>query len=219
MLPIYTASQIKEIEQLTCKEQEITSLQLMERAGQVFSLWFSQQFKNKSKALHIFCGNGNNGGDGLVIARLLNISGYTINVYLIPIGPTSTPDNATNLEKLNDYPSITLYPLSIDNYFLPEINQDDIIIDAILGTGANRPIDENWKKLFDWINSRSNIKISVDLPSGLPTDSVFSGTVIHSDYVLGFEFPKLSYLLPEHSNYIKNWIVESIQLTKNVPKT
>ncbi len=216
MLPIYSSTQIKEIEKLTCIEQKIESLQLMERAGQVFTLWFCSNFKDKTRSIQIFCGHGNNGGDGLVIARLLYISGYKCNVVVVEISNTTTSDFDTNLEKLKTYESVEITKIEKDKFILPEINPKDIIIDAILGTGVHRQIEEPWKKLINFINSKENLKVSVDLPSGLPTDSIFEGIAIQSDFIFGFEYPKLSYLLPEHGNNIKQWQVESIQLTKNI---
>lgn len=217
MLTIYTAPQIKEIESLTCQEQDIESLQLMERAAQVFTTWFSSTFKDKSNTIHIFCGTGNNGGDGLAIARLLHISGYKPVVYTVSVSQEKSKDNELNLEKLKSYPSVVVKSLNFDSLLLPEISHEDIIVDAIFGTGLNRPVDLLWKKLFDLINSLSNYKISIDIPSGLFTDSVSYGMAVKSDFIFGFEYPKFCYFLSENATYIKKWKVESIQLSKNIP--
>ncbi|MCC6815186.1 MAG: NAD(P)H-hydrate dehydratase [Saprospiraceae bacterium] len=216
MLPIITSAQIKQIEQLSCEDQNIDSLQLMERAGQAFSLWLTTIYKKDKKNIHIFCGNGNNGGDGLVVARLLNISGYNCKVYLVDISKNSSNEYLSNLDRLRNYASVILITFNNSDIRDYKLASDDLIIDAILGSGVNKKIEENWIPLFEWINSLQNIKISLDLPSGLPCDSIVQGIAIHSDFTFGFEYPKFSYFLPEHSTFIKKWRTESIGLSNNL---
>src|SRR5688500_17798087 len=96
-MKIFTASQIKELDQKTISKQNISSWQLMQRDSEAFVTWFTNRFINKSVA--VVCGPGNNGGDGLADARLLYYRSYSVKVYLFGEG-TTPEDYNINLKKL-----------------------------------------------------------------------------------------------------------------------
>ncbi|MEP7196188.1 MAG: NAD(P)H-hydrate dehydratase [Saprospiraceae bacterium] len=217
MLPIFSAQQIKQIEELTCNEKGISSYELMEIAAQTFCNWFIKTYQTATPTVYIFCGNGNNGGDGFAIARILALANFTIKVYSIQISKHTSKDNLINRNKLLEQtiPIIEILPaqFSLDNF-----ESGSIVIDDVLGTGTNRIVDEKWKSVFDDINSQSNFTISIDQASGILTESISNGPSIKADLVFGFEFPKLSYFIPENAEAIKSWRTSSINLSKSVIK-
>ncbi|MBK9272682.1 MAG: NAD(P)H-hydrate dehydratase [Saprospiraceae bacterium] len=210
-LKIFNPAQIKKIEQESIRLQGISTDQLMERAGQVFTDWMVKKWN--SAEVHIFCGRGNNGGDGLVIGRLLSQRFWKVNIWLLPWESESSPDFQLNFQRLNLKQGIVLKN-EFSNSEILTIQPDALIIDAILGTGTNRTVHGHLKETIQTINRLPNLKISVDIPSGLlPCDNSL-GVAIKSDWTLTFEYPKLAFLMPENEPYVKNWDVASIQLSK-----
>ncbi|MEO6190457.1 MAG: NAD(P)H-hydrate dehydratase [Saprospiraceae bacterium] len=215
MLAILSPSQIKQVEELTCQELNITLYELMEQAGTAFTNWFLQSHPNFTSSVHIFCGNGNNGGDGLVIARLLQQADLNVCVYECNLSANSSADFLKNKILFHKLSLSEIIEIKDSTRDFPNIQVGDIIIDAILGTGSSRPLDSKWNPFIDYINSIKNFKISIDLPSGISADKIMEGNSIHADLVFGFEFPKLNYFLPEYSGSIKKWMIRSIGLSKN----
>ena len=102
VMKIFDAKQTREADKTTIANQGITSLDLMERAAKEAFLWFKKTFPDKETVFHVFCGQGNNGGDGLVIARLLHQDGYTVFINIIASAGEPTGDFIVSLQKLQD---------------------------------------------------------------------------------------------------------------------
>ncbi|MGZ3777707.1 MAG: NAD(P)H-hydrate epimerase, partial [Mucilaginibacter sp.] len=101
MLPLLTSSQIREADAYTIAHEPIASIDLMERASKAFVGWFVNHFPEKKKSIAVYCGTGNNGGDGLAIARMLDQHGYQkISVNIARFSDKATDDFNTNLERL-----------------------------------------------------------------------------------------------------------------------
>jgi ADP-dependent NAD(P)H-hydrate dehydratase / NAD(P)H-hydrate epimerase len=148
----------------------------------------------------IFCGKGNNGGDGLAIARLLIEHKCLVTVYILEFGNIGADDFQTNLAKLPECTPDIHFIQSPD--FFPAISADDIIIDALYGTGLNKPLEGISAALVNHINSSDAIKISIDLPSGLFVDKSSKGNaVLKANHTLSFQNYKLAFLLPENEDY------------------
>jgi len=209
---IFHPDQIRRIEKQTMIDQNISAELLMERAGQVFTDWFIQKFQNTE--IHIFCGQGNNGGDGLVIGRFLSFCFYNVNLWIVPWESSASPEFTINFNKLNTRQGIEIFQ-NFEFDSISKIPSEAIIIDAILGTGTNRPVEGKMAQIIDKINALPNLKVSVDIPSGLSTSEITEGVAIKADWTLGFEYPKLAFLFPENQDCVKNWEVESIALSKN----
>ncbi|MBK7696193.1 MAG: NAD(P)H-hydrate dehydratase [Saprospiraceae bacterium] len=214
---IFSPPQIKAIEELTMVKQDIASHELMERAGSVFTEWFTAELKPASPSVFILCGQGNNGGDGLVIARLLSQQFYKVKIGFFPWNQSSSEDFFLNKSHLPSDKGIETYQIK-EPKDLDIIESRDTIIDAILGTGTNRPVSDAWALLFKKINSLENLVVSVDIPSGMLCHGITEGEVIRADEVLSFEFVKLAFLLPENKFRIKNWTLKSIGLDQEAIK-
>ena len=155
---ILSAKQLYEADAFTIKKQNITSTQLMERAGEQVYNWLAPQLGNHDTPIKIFCGIGNNGGDGLVIGRLLIENGFNVTHYIVNFTEKRSKDFLVNYDRIknttNSWPKI----LKSEDDF-PEINSEDIVIDAIFGIGLNRPPSSWVKKLIKYINEKPEIII------------------------------------------------------------
>ncbi len=145
---------------------------LMENAGRTIFEEVTKIRGIKKKKIAIYCGKGNNGGDGLVCARHLLEAGYEAEVFIT--GPPNTPEAAANLKILNNI--ATVFSVTNSNY------DSDIIIDALLGTGIRGVLKEPMKSIVKKINASKAHKISVDIPSGLDEDG--KGYYVHADTVI-----------------------------------
>ncbi|OJJ23351.1 bifunctional ADP-dependent (S)-NAD(P)H-hydrate dehydratase/NAD(P)H-hydrate epimerase [marine bacterium AO1-C] len=212
-MKILTASQIKALDAYTIEKEVISSINLMERASVAFTRWFINQGftqDNTKRPVYIFCGLGNNGGDGLAIARLLLGNQYEVHPFVVRYAEKSTDDFQTNygrLEKKQAIQEIT------DESQIPEIPADAVVIDAIFGSGLNRPLEGITSTLVKHINKSGTTIVSVDIASGLLTDSLSSGVIVRADYTVSFELPKLAFLLPHNDKFVGNWETVPIGLS------
>ncbi len=202
MLPIYPASIIREWDLFTIKNEPFESLELMERAAAGCVTWIVKNRSNKCP-VHIVCGNGNNGGDGLAIARLLVHYNYSVHVY-INFKDEKSSDNSYNFEKLKNAGNVDIFDLEKNNNFT--FQKNSILIDCIFGSGINRKVTGYWKTIIEKLNNLGCRIISIDLPSGLPTEPEFdkilkNQAVIKATTTLTFQSPKLSMLLPGWGDY------------------
>ncbi len=208
-MKLLSSAQIKEWDQFTVENEPITSIDLMERASQNFVHWFVSIFKDTNIPVDIFCGNGNNGGDGLAIARLLRDRFYNVKVYILRFAKEDSVDFDINLSRLLNCGDIDILFLHETK---PELNTSSIIIDALMGTGVSKAASGHLKDTIDYINKHDNIVISVDLPSGLPSEGEAFGPAISSDYVYTFQLPKLSFFFQQNEKFCPHWSVGTIGL-------
>ncbi|MCB0651151.1 MAG: NAD(P)H-hydrate dehydratase [Saprospiraceae bacterium] len=213
-MEIFSANQIRALDAYTIAHEPITSIDLMERASLAFTNWFIEQNPDEDIPVCIFCGPGNNGGDGLAVARLLHDRFYTVSVIFCAIGPNATQDNKINAQRLPDSIKSSQIVLKKEDPF-PPLKHGWIVIDAIFGSGLSRPVEGYWGNLVEYINGLENTVVSIDIPSGLFADQHSSGSIIMADQTLSFELPKLAFLLPENQNYVGEWHTRSIGLSNH----
>jgi NAD(P)H-hydrate epimerase len=219
-MKIFRSAQIRDIDSYTIQYEPIKSIDLMVRAASTISQWIKENI-DQSKTVHIFAGPGNNGGDALVVARQLSQYNYNTIVYLVKISEKLSPDCETNLKILQELRSIRIIDINSKDDF-PHIQPDEIILDGIFGTGLSRKIEGLTKDIIQHINNLKTTIISIDIPSGLfGEDNSLnnSESIICADYTLTFQFPKLSFLLPENDRYVGSWIVLPIGLHTEAIKT
>jgi hydroxyethylthiazole kinase-like uncharacterized protein yjeF len=214
MLKILTAAQTKLADKYTIENQPIRSSELMEKACNAFVIAFLNKITDRKKNIAVFCGKGNNGGDGLAIARMLLSEGFTqLKIFIADFGQNATEDFNLNLEKLQILDANIFYLNQADDVQIPGC---DIVIDALFGIGLNRVLNQKWIALIQKINSLASYTISVDIPSGLPAEGEpYSNAIICADWVISFQRPKLNFLLPLSNPYIKEWKVVDIGLDEN----
>lgn len=211
MLKILSAEQIRAADAYTIQHKPIPSIDLMERAASAFCQWFLGMF-NRNTLVYIFCGLGNNGGDGLAIARMLLNKNYIVSTCIVRHAPHTSTDFAINYNRLKEaYPTSLRDIFSIDNF--PAIPAQAVIIDALFGTGLNKPIEGLPAEIIRMINNLSHvIRIAVDIPSGLHADRKSEGIIFNANYTFSFELPKYSFLLPENFPYVGHFYIGSIGL-------
>ena len=204
MLPLLTAPQIREADAYTIADEPISSIDLMERASAAFVGRFVHHFPKKNKVISVYCGTGNNGGDGLAIARLLHEQQYKASVKIAFYSDKESADFNMNLKRLQQTGvSISLLK-SKEN--TPTENSP-IIIDALLGSGLNKPLTGDYKKLVEHLNSLQKTVIAVDVPTGFFTDGELKpdAVVLKADLVITFQQAKINFLLPESARIMKSW--------------
>lgn len=213
-MKILTADQILSADEFTIKNEPVSSIQLMERAASSCTDWIVQNCKNHTK-FAVFCGSGNNGGDGLAMARILYLKGFGIEVFMNKENKNFSDDAQINFEKVKEISGITVR--SFDEAAGAGFDDQTIIIDAIFGTGLSRKPEGIYKKVIEDLNVRNSVKISVDVPSGLFCDTISEteGTVFKADYTLSFQFWKRSFLHPETGQFVGKVIILDINLNKN----
>lgn len=202
-MKILSAEQLSEADKISIKKQNITSEELMERAATLVFDEIHKRLQGAPIPVKIFCGIGNNGGDGLVIARHLLQHGYHVRVFVVNYSDKRSKDFLSNYEKLKsitkDWPEL----IKGEDDF-PEINTGDFVVDAIFGIGLNRPV-EGWPgKLVDHINDSQAFTLAVDMPSGLFADRCpgENDAIIEADYTISFQAAKLVFFLPQTMDYV-----------------
>jgi len=204
MLKILSGQQVKLLDSFHIQKAGISSLELMERAAFGFVNWWKSIDFDKQEPVFIFCGAGNNGGDGFAIARLLHKSGYQASVFTCFADSAKLSEDAEwNFKLLSD-------GIKINNWkdFNPKI--EGIVIDAFLGVGLNGDLRPEAIEVIQEINAFQGKIISVDIPSGLPSDDGLTGSCVKADWTVTFAFPKLSLLLPEHGLFTGELVLVDI---------
>ena len=210
-MKVLSVKQIREADQYTIRHEPISSEDLMERAAGVFVKGFTKKFSKKSVVI-IFCGFGNNGGDGLAVARMLHRIGYEVQAVIVRYSENFSNDFKINEQRLEEIKEIEVKNITTEMSF-PDIHSKDVIIDALWGSGLNRPIEGFASKIIEHLNSLDCIRVSIDIPSGLYADTHSESVKFKADYTLSFETPKLSFFFPENHPYVGNWTVKSIGLS------
>jgi ADP-dependent NAD(P)H-hydrate dehydratase / NAD(P)H-hydrate epimerase len=213
MIKILPIEKIREADAYTIENERIASVDLMERAAMQCFKWVHKK-KPKRKNIIIFCGTGNNGGDGLVIARLLAKEGYQCSVFVVRFSEKCSEDFSVNLKRLEEIPEVQIKDIR-ENDDSPEISPNDLVIDAIFGSGLSKPVKRFPDALIDHINSSGAVIIAIDIPSGMFADQlpdIKAGSVVRADYTITFQFPKLSFLFAESEQFVGEWHVLPIGL-------
>ena len=194
-LPLTSADDIRTLDRLTCERQGITSLQLMERAATRCTAKLLEIYPDNHHWT-VLAGPGNNGGDGLVIARQLFMRGDTVQVYRPHDRPCGADHdaNAARLERLLLTADLTT--------FTPPAR--GVLIDALFGVGTNRPLAEPYASLVAAINRAPVPVVAIDLPSGLQADQPHApnSAVVHTSHTLCLGCSKAALLWAEHEKYV-----------------
>ncbi|MEA3317568.1 MAG: NAD(P)H-hydrate epimerase, partial [Bacteroidota bacterium] len=215
-MKIFNSSQIRDIDKYTIINEPIKSINLMERAATECAKWIFENYF-KSSNFKIFVGPGNNGGDGMAVARLLLNEGYNVDVYVIEISKKRSDDCNINLHRLEKVEGVKMHYLKPEESDFPKIFENDIVIDAIFGSGLTRNLDGFVKNIVENINKSESEIISIDIPSGLFSENNAGNNkeaIIKANYTLSFEFPKLAFFFAENYDFVSEWKILPIGLHK-----
>ncbi|HIE16547.1 MAG TPA: NAD(P)H-hydrate epimerase, partial [Bacteroidales bacterium] len=210
-MKILTAELIRQADSYTIKNEPIASIDLMERAATRLLEWIENNYPEGDFA--IFVGPGNNGGDGLALARLLHEKNRNVRVFEINFTKKRSDDFKTNLKRLKNT-AVEITQISSEDDF-PKLSDSEIIIDAIFGSGLSRPAKGMVAGIIQKINNEINPIISIDIPSGLfaeDNSENCESNIILADDTLTFQFVKLAFLFPENEMFVGNYHVLDIGL-------
>ena len=212
-MKILSPTQIHQADAITLQKQNISSIELMERAGTKIFEWLDSWLKDSPNTIHIFCGVGNNGGDGLVVGRLLYEKEYDVAVYVVKYSDNHSADFDYNLRHFEKsaHQKVQMLTKAKD---IPKIKSQDLIIDAIFGIGLNRS-PQGWvKEVIQRLTDFKSYKIAIDIPSGLFANSAVTdaSAIFKADHTLSLQIPKLAFYLPETAKYVGSFDVLDIGL-------
>ncbi len=213
---ILNSAQIKKIDAYTIEQEPVKSIDLMERAAAKCAEWIRRRMKPYNR-IHVFCGMGNNGGDGLAIARMLAGRGKSVQVYKVCHAAKASPDFVINEKRLSGLRNLH-YERLAEGDSMPVIEQNDLVVDAILGNGITRKVEGLIAKVIWHINASGAVVISVDMPTGLfdeDNGENDSHSIIKADYTLTFQYPKLSFFFPSNDEFLGSWHVLDIGLLED----
>ena len=208
MQKILYASEIAKLDLIHLEKLGVSNHTFMELVAQRFVDWFQSQGFSSTTPVVVCVGAGNNGGDGLAIARILFSLGFPVEVVTCF---SAEANLATDCKQ-----NLLLLPTQIPTYPLgaSALPNEGILIDAYLGIGCKGLLREEALLRIEKINSFRGKIIALDLPSGLPADTILSGVAVKADLTITLGFPKLSLFLPEHAAYTGELEVLDIGFTE-----
>ena len=220
MNKIFTGENIKKLDLLTIRYDAIASEDLIEVAARAFCNEFRLFFPVQRPVI-VCAGPGNNGADGLAIARRLSEDGYSVQVYLFSITDLS-PECAQKRDELLQEGSAHLTEIT-DNFNVKHLpGADSVLIDALFGTGLNRPLEGGIALVVQkFINASKATVVSVDVPSGLFTESNLANdrlSIVRAHHTYTFEFPKFAFLLKENNPFVGKLRILPIHLSGQAKK-
>lgn len=208
MLKILTSTQVKALDEHTIRHEPVASIDLMERACRAFTFWFTARFTTDKK-VGIVCGTGNNGGDGLGIARLLGAQGYDVKIWIVRGSVAEREDFKNNLARIRGkLPVLEIRTEADQNLFTDRA----VLIDAVFGSGLSRPAEGIYAQVIRCINKTNAVRVAVDIPSGLMADKPSEGAIVQAEYTVSFQLPKLAFMLPHSASFVGEWQVFDIGL-------
>lgn len=216
MLKVLSSEQVRQADKHSIQNEGISSLDLMERAAtEAYKAIFFEIPLSNELEVSIFCGMGNNAGDGLVIGRLLSNADVKLKIFVLKTADKGSADFEVNLKRLKAM-NVEINYLDSQKFSFG-INPHSYIIDAIFGSGVNRAVKGFVKKVIQKINSLPNKVFSIDMPSGLfPEDNSNNDldAIVQADETFCFESPRLSFFFPENHKYVGEFKVLPIGLDR-----
>ena len=217
-MKIPTIKDIRGADAYTIENEPVSSIDLMERASCGLMAWLLPRIEKAHNPIKIFCGMGNNGGDGLALSRLLFGKGVASVVFIVHNGKNFSADCEKNLVRLKNETNVQIRDIGSKEDF-PEISDDDIVIDAIVGSGLTRPLEGLVADIVAHINDNESIRIAIDIASGLNADLPWTlfckdgaPKIVKADYTLSMQFPKMAFMFVENDMFVGKWEVIDINI-------
>lgn len=214
-MKIFTSAQIHELDQYTIDHEPIRSIDLMERAAKALTRGIESVWPADTPIV-AFAGPGNNGGDALAVSRMLSADGYRVSVYLFNIHNHLSEECATNKQRLIEENKTETFTEITMNFDPLELNEGDLVVDGLFGSGLNKPLSGGFSTLVKYINQSPARVVSLDIPSGLMCeDNTYNirQNIIKADLTLTLQQKKLSMLMADNQVYIGKLKVLDIHLS------
>lgn len=205
-MKILTCTQQKEADAYTIANNNILSINLMEKAASLIADEISKRW-DRSHRIVVFAGAGNNGGDALAVARLLFSKSYPVEIYLFNIKGTISEDCMTNIQRLQQCGFTDYHEIS-NAFEPPKLTAEDVVVDGLFGSGLNKPLNGGFASVVKYINASNAQVVSIDLPSGLMGEDNSNNlrtNIIRADLTLSIQLPKLAFLFPENEDIVGEW--------------
>jgi len=200
-----TREQVRRVDELAIRRYGITGLVLMENAGRNVAAVIDRAYGPSGRAF-ICCGTGNNGGDGCVIARHLHNSGWTVRLMIVGEASRLTPDTSANLGIIQamGLNPITAVDADAQSALARSITEDEVVVDALLGTGFSGEVRSPLAELIHAINAAGKrAVVAIDLPSGLDCDSgAPAAATIRADLTITFVARKRGFDSPQGGAFL-----------------
>lgn len=210
-MKILTSEQIRQADAYTMKHEPVSSLDLMERAAGALTEWITDQYSPRTRIACV-CGTGNNGGDGLALARLLKDRQYEARVFVVHADKEGSGDFEQNRTRLHDA-GISVHAVNKEQD-VPDWDDFDVVVDAMFGSGLTRPVEGVHAAVVTGVNASDATVVAIDMPSGVFADQPSEGdSIVRADHTLTFQLPKLALLLPENAGYVGQWHLLDIGLS------
>lgn len=212
-MKLFSSKQVSGIDSYTIKHEPIASVDLMERASMALCNEFTCLFQPERRVL-FFIGPGNNGGDGLALARMLDGKGYPCFVFIARVSEKLSADSEINLKRLLAHKKVKVSDIRGTGDF-PVISGNDVVVDALFGSGLTRPVEGLGAELIKHINRGAAPVFSIDIPSGMfgeDNTGNINGHIIKADFTCSFQFPKISFMFAENEAFTGSWKVLPIGL-------
>lgn len=202
-MKIFSIEQVREWDKVTISEERISSWQLMERAAQQLLRELEKFFSPFPSSVYVFCGPGNNGGDGAALARMLSMKHCAVTLILPSKNMRWSDDLRVNLEKIQGTTVVVSYYNESKDSLL--IEDSSLVLDCIFGSGLNRPVDTDsiYADMIDYINQLDSVVVSIDIPSGMMADILNheKDKIVRADYTFTIQMPKKSFFFYENYQY------------------
>ena len=203
-MKIFTTDGIRRIGEKTVEQQEISTLDLQERAAAAVTYELMARWRT-GKRMVFFAGPGDNGGDTLAVARMLHEQGYHPEVYLFNIRSSRLSRNcSTQRDRLAELPDIDFIEVT-DTFNPPELGSSDVVIDGLFGSGLLSPLHGGYTALVQYINNSDAYVVSIDVPSGLFGEWNMGSdhrNIVRADLTLTYQFRRLSFFFAENAEFV-----------------
>ena len=207
---LYRTKQVRELDRLTIQTAGISGFELMSRAGEVVFQWICRQYP-QVRSLAVFCGAGNNAGDGYIVASLAKYAGFLVNVYSC-IDPEQLKGDAGSAYKNYVKDKGNVIPFQADQFI-----SADIIVDALFGTGLDRPVSGIYAEAINTINRQEKKVVAIDIPSGLNADTGnIMGLAVKADSTVSFIGLKQGLLTGLAPDYCGEIIYDTLSVPDSV---
>lgn len=220
-MKIFNNNTLKAIDRATIENDGVSSMELIERAAEAISVEIMARWRT-NKRIMIFAGNGNNGADALAVARMLIEQGYNPVIYLFNVGGNKLSAECRQCrDKLLELGDVNFTEV-IENFSLPALDAEYLVIDGLFGSGLNKPISGGFITLVRYINESQATIVSIDVPSGLQGDwnpMPIHRDIIHANLTLAVQFPRLSFFFKDNTELVGEWKLLDIGLNAEAIKS
>ena len=220
-MKILTGAQIHELDQYTIDHEPVASIELMERAARAITSAIVTRFDSQTHVV-VFAGPGNNGGDGLAVARMLSEKGYAVDAYLFNIHGTLSDNCDKNRDRLKGEGLVKNFTEVTNNFDPPKLTKETLVVDSLFGSGLNKPLTGGFASLVKYINQSAVRVVSIDMPSGLMTEDNSNNNpaaIVRADLTLTIQLKKLSMYFADCQPYLGKVQVLDIRLSKDYIKS